>query len=309
VLPATALLLVAVGWRYRPKSDNRFRDLLSLACALVIVGIYAWELARREIAAFADDLFLERNFYGSLRVEDVGAVRSLLNGNIVHGRELLSPSATEEPISYYNPESGIGIALTELGKEGPLKVGTIGLGAGMIAAYARAGDTYRFYEINPAVPEIATSYFHYVPTCKAGCDITLGDARLSLERQAPQEFDLLAIDAFSSDAIPIHMLTREAFALYWRHLKPNGVLAVHVSNLYLELGPIVALAAQADGKTVRVLDSQGYGEEFDSASWVLVTADPAFFDRPAFFSATPIAIPPGLRPWTDDYSNIWRSLR
>src|SRR5262249_36613549 len=152
-----------------------------------------------------------------------------------------APLLASEPMSYYTRSSGLGIALTELGLNKPLHVGAIGLGSGTIAAYSRPGDTFRFYEINPAVPGIAKTYFRYFDACGGECDIALGDARLSLEREAPQAFDLLAVDAFSSDAIPAHLLTREAFALYWRHLKPDGVLAIHTTNRYVELPPVVAL--------------------------------------------------------------------
>src|SRR5205085_2382748 len=125
----------------------------------------------------------------------------------------------------------------------------------------------------------------YLPMCKGQCDVMLGDARGSLEREEPQGFDLLAIDAFSSDAIPIHLLMREAFALYWRHLKTGGILAVHVSNRYLNLEPIVAMAAKADGRIARLIVSDGYSDETDSSSWVLVTANPAIFERQAFMNA------------------------
>src|SRR6185436_2008401 len=140
-----------------------------------------------------------------------------------------------EPISYYAPNSGIGIAIAEKQVSGPLKVGVVGLGSGAMAAYGRPGDEFRFYEINPLVPGIATGTFHFLNSCPAKWTIAMGDARLSLEREAPQGFDVLVVDAFTSDAIPVHLLTKEALAVYGKHLKPDGVLAVHVSNQYIDL--------------------------------------------------------------------------
>ena len=202
------------------------------------------------------------------------------------------------------------MALTELGRAGPIKVGVIGLGAGTIAAYGRPGDSYVFYEINPAVPAIASNWFHFLSLSGADKHIVLGDARLSLEAESPQKFDLVAVDAFTSDSIPIHLLTREGFAQYWRHLKPDGVLAVHVSNLYIDLAPIVALAARQDGKIARLVSDPGTDNSAEDLSdWVLVTANPAFFAHPDLAKASPVAIPVSLKPWTDDYSNLWRSLR
>ena len=234
----------------------------------------------------------------------------LQNGNVIHGREFLDPARAAEPTSYYGRTSGLGLALTELGKRGPIKVGVVGLGAGTIAAYGRPGDSYVFYEINPAVRDIATRWFHFLGLSPAGKQIVLGDARLSLEGQPPQNFDLLAVDAFTSDSIPVHLLTREGFAQYWRHLKPDGVLAVHVSNLYVDLAPVVALAARQYGKTAQlVISLEDDQKAVDLSEWILVTADPAFFQRPAMAGAAAVPIPAAVKLWTDDYSNLWRSLR
>ena len=138
----------------------------------------------------------------------------------------------------------------------------------------------------------------------------MGDGRLSLEREAPRKFDVLVVDAFSSDAIPVHLLTREAFVLYWRHLKPDGVLAVHVTNKYIDLAPIVALAARQNGKTARLMSSAGDNDNaIDPSNWVLVTSRPGFFASPGLTSAKTISAPAGLRPWRDDYSNLWQVLK
>src|SRR6185295_5481875 len=235
--------------------------------------------------------------------------RRLSNGTIDHGQEFVAPAKQRQPLSYYSHISGIGIVLDELGTEAPLNVGVIGLGTGTLAAYGRAGDTYRFYDINPLVPEIARNDFWYLSTSPSESNIVLGDARLSLESEPLQHFDVLAVDAFVSDAIPVHLLTREAMALYWRHLKPDGVLAVHISNAYVDLAPVFAAAARADGKQARTIFDGSGQNGLHASNWVLVTARGELFERPALIYAKPVEMPPGFRPWTDDYSNLWRVFR
>src|SRR5581483_5567479 len=190
------------------------------------------------------------------------------------------------------------------------RIGIIGLGTGTIAAYSRPGDVYRFYDINPLVVQIARTEFSYLKDSPAQIEIALGDARLSLEREPPQRFDVLAVDAFSSDAIPVHLLTKEALALYFRHMKPDGIVAVHVSNRYLELEPVVAQAALALGKQARLVESGDDDDnEIAAASWVLVANRPEIFDSPVLKDKTsPIKIRPDLRTWTDDYSNLYQIL-
>jgi spermidine synthase len=205
----------------------------------------------------------------------------------------------------------VGLALEVLKRQGPLKVGVIGLGAGTLAAYARPVDRYYLYEIDPNVVNAAQTQFTFLRHCPAPHDIVLGDARLSLEREPDRQFDLLAVDAFSSDAIPVHLLTREAFRLYWRHLKPDGVLAAHVSNRHLSLGPVVALSALESGKRAMLVAYGGAGDKREARSdWALVTSRPGFFDLPEIRSAASrIEAVPGLRTWTDDYSNLYKVLR
>jgi hypothetical protein len=255
----------------------------------------------------------DRNFYGPLQVVLRGTegeeVIDLQNGNIMHGREYANPAKYCEPITYYPPASGIGIAITQLGKSGPIKVGVIGLGAGTIAGYARPGDVFRFYEINPLVREAATQVFHYL-SCARDATVAMGDARLTLEREAPNAFDLLAVDAFTSDAIPVHLLTREAFALYWKHIRPGGILAVHVSNTFVDLAPIVVAAARDNGKSAQMVSAvMDYGQEYSVSDWVLVTDDPSLFSQRAFEAALPVPNAETARSWTDDYTNLWRALR
>jgi SAM-dependent methyltransferase len=237
-------------------------------------------------------------------------VRRLINGSILHGIEVKDPRLRRTPLSYYARPSGIGRVITELGKHGPISVGVIGQGVGTLAGYGRAGDTYRFYEINPAVDRIAHDLFWYLPTNPARQSVVIGDGRLSLEREPPQHFDVLVIDAFLSDSIPLHLLTREAFSLYWRHLKPDGVLAVHVSNRYIALAPVVAQDAASRGMTTRSIDVYNDLDHGVTRSvWVLVTRRKDLFQRGELANIPIEPVPQGLRPWTDDYSSIWSVLR
>jgi len=312
VLPSVTLLAIAIAWRRIPADEPA-----SVRWSAPLFAFYLWlfvtgSMAINLRADLAEALISVRNFYGPLRVTvrpatpAKGEIIQLRNGNIIHGREFTAPERRCEPISYYAPASGIGVALHEMGSRGPLNVGVIGLGAGTIAGYGRQGDMFRFYEINPQVRDLATGVFHYL-SCPAQSSIALGDARLSLEREAPRQFDVLALDAFTSDAIPVHLLTAEAFDLYWRHLKPDGVLAVHVSNRYVDLAPIVAAAAERSGKFARMISNPSDDAEIvDESYWVLVAASPDFFAR---LSAPAGPIPIASRAWTDDYSNIWQALR
>jgi SAM-dependent methyltransferase len=166
----------------------------------------------------------------------------------MHGKQYQSPSLKTEPTSYYTRSSGIGRAIEALHpRRDPIRVGVIGLGAGTLASYGSKGDVYRFYDINPGVIAIAQRDFSYLKDSDATIELSLGDARLSLEREAPQQFDVLAIDAFSSDAIPVHLITREAVQVYLRHMKPDGIIAYHVTNRYLNLEPVVESIAHELG--------------------------------------------------------------
>jgi hypothetical protein len=286
--------------------------LAALAYVLVLTGSLTYQLQK----SLGSNRVAVRNFYGGLRVSDAGsgkgATRTLTHGTVIHGEQFLAPERRREATTYYGPETGVGLAIRSLDPNYPRNIGVIGLGAGTLASYGRLGDRFRFYEINPLDIRLARTQFSYLADCQAQLDIVLGDARLSLEREPNQNFDVLAVDAFSSDSIPVHLLTVEAFRLYFRHIKPEGALAVHVSNLYLNLDPIVELAAKALGKQTRVVDT---GDDEDvtgvfPATWVLVTGNPRFFDKPEFRGPPPKLIAQdGLRTWTDDYSNLFRILK
>ena len=314
VLSLTGFLFLYLLWIARGSSQARLMGFtLAAGFAFGFAGIFARETWK----SFAYSRLLLRNFYGSLVVYDnemprpLGPVRVLRNGMIDHGEQFLRPENRRYPTTYYARDSGVGRALTALISDGPLHAGIVGLGAGTLAAYARPVDRYDFYEINPNVVKIAATEFTFLRVCQAPYAIIPGDGRLSLERESPQRFDLLALDAFSGDSIPVHLLTREAFALYWRHLKPDGVLAVHVSNKYLSLAPVIALAAAERHKPAMLLSSNGNETNEESSSdWVLITSRPGFFDLPTISpAARPIDPILGLRMWTDQYSSVYRILR
>jgi hypothetical protein len=284
-----------------------------IAATVALIGYMGYEI--REFRSGSH--LLVRNFYGALRVNDEGdgveeaKIRKLTHGTINHGEEFMDEARHLQPTTYYGYKTGIGLAILEAQRRLGIRVGVIGLGTGTIAAYGRPGDAYRFYDINPLVTGIARSQFRYIPECKARADVVLGDARLSMEREPPQNYDILAVDAFSSDSIPIHLLTRQAFELYFRHLQPGGVVAVHVSNKHLDLAPVVDTAARALGKHAVVVDTDDDEENaVFGATWVLVSGRQSFFQFPLIFkAATPVKSRPGLRMWTDDYSNLFQILK
>jgi SAM-dependent methyltransferase len=284
---------------------------LAAAAGCIVLSVYATkEFRANQLQAS----YLARNFYGALRIdefeEDHRHVRQLNHGTITHGTQFLDPPFRHIATTYYGRETGVGLTWRALEQAGPINMGIIGLGAGTLAVYGRTGDSLRFYDINPLVVDIAKTRFSFISDSPAHVQISLGDARLTLQQQPPQQFDILVVDAFSGDAIPVHLLTEEAFRLYWKHLKPNGVLVVHVSNRYLTLAPVVAAAAQGSGKQARLVDSEDDDKNgVFQASYVLVTSRPGFFSNPLLEKlALPITLPPNMRRWTDDYSNLWQAL-
>jgi SAM-dependent methyltransferase len=272
-------------------------------------------------------LVMVRNFYGVLRVSIVPpsgmrpAVTQLRNGTVVHGEEILDAARSDVPTTYYGQQSGVGIALLFARQAGSIRVGVIGLGIGTLARYGQKGDHYSFYEINPLVVDLAKKLFDFLGQSEAQVDIVPGDGRLSLERQAPQGFDVLVLDAFSGDAIPVHLLTREAFELYFRHLKPQGILAIHVSNRLLDLPPVVEAGARSVGaRAIEVTNAEDDASAVYESEWMLLDRDATPNPTVSALADSQVALPPGtstqnqdkdrlLRPWTDDYSNLVEILK
>jgi hypothetical protein len=314
-LVACPIALLAALWREHKRGAKPDLSLAVWLAALAATLVLAGYAGRETWRNLRDARLLVRNFYGALRVDDLTdyhrKIRELTHGTIIHGVQFRNPLFRHQPTTYYAFTSGIGLTRNALSSSGPLRMGVVGLGAGTLAAYGRGGDTIRFYDINPAVVRIAQTQFTYLADCPAHVDIVLGDARLSMAREPSQRFDILVIDAFSGDSIPVHLLTREAFQIYWRHLKPNGVLAVHISNHYLDLAPVVKLAAEQFHKQAWQIDNESDDPaEVYTSTYVLVSNRPGFFDQP-LFSGQLIRIdaPPHLRAWTDDYSNLWQILK
>jgi hypothetical protein len=237
--------------------------------------------------------------------------RTLVHGSINHGEQYTHPARRKEVVTYYCPDTGIGRLMAMRPPGSPSKVGVMGLGAGTLAGFGRPGDTFKFYEINPLIQKIANEQFTYLKDSDALVEVALGDARLTLEREPPQNFDVLVMDAFSSDSIPIHLITREAIAAFFRHLKPEGVLAVHISNRYIDLKPVLAQAAASLGKKTLLVESEDNDDgTCYGTTWVLMANDDTLFQRPFLKDAgKPLAPAPWLRTWTDDYSNLFRVLK
>jgi predicted O-methyltransferase YrrM len=304
---ATAMVAALVVW-----PENWSQRLLWSAGAVMLIYV----LVLLHAAYRRDTLFATRNFYATLRVKqsydsNQNWVRTLSNGTIQHGTQIFSPKLRRTPTTYYAEDSGIGLAMRYCCGERPRNVGVVGLGAGTIAAYGRPGDRIRFYEINPAVQPIAQHLFTYLRDSAASITFADGDARASLSKEAPQHFDVLVVDAFSGDAIPLHLLTIQALEIYKRHLAPGGILAFHISNRHVDLEPAISLLAKAAGMQARTVQSFADDRlgEFN-ATWVLMTSNGAFLTLPAIASHTrPTEQRAGLRLWTDDYSTLLALLR
>lgn len=256
-----------------------------------------------------------RNFYGVLSVlesetlDPLSDERMLTHGRVLHGRQFMAAAKRSVPTSYYGPGSGVGKALRILGEKKAIRAGLVGLGVGTLAVYARPGDVYRFYEINPDAVRLAHKYFTYLDDCRGTCEVILGDARLSLEGEPPQQFDLLVLDAFSGDSIPAHLLTREAFAVYLRHLAPEGILAVHVTNKHLRLAPVVQRLADHHGlKTARVVSGEDERELICASEWMLLSRNEGIIAEVPSSSLAESGENMNIPLWTDHHGSVFQIL-
>jgi len=310
-LCASIALAASVLHRRWQDQSRRWLGAATLAgTALLCAGVLYAQLD------FEVPLAATRNFYGVVSVYDVDRDdseqhhRSLTHGVVVHGRQFVAAAKRRLPLAYYAPSSGVGRALSYFQSVPDLRVGAVGLGVGTLAAYAGRGQSVRFYEINPNVVSLARGYFWYLGDSPAKIDVVEGDARLSLEREAPQNFHVLVLDAFSGDAVPAHLLTEQAFATYQRHLAANGVLAVNITNRHLDLAPVVlGVAERFHFKTARVETQPDDDGLLYHADWMLLSKNQAFID--AIRSAVPSAPNPLRAPllWTDHHSDLFRILR
>ncbi len=310
-----AVVFLVLARQLWPLADSpRGWALSALAVALCCYFWYAGTVIHDGIAGYH---LVARNFYGQLRVADSDdpeasdATRRLVHGAINHGEQALRDEYRRMPITYFCPDSGIGRAMRAQA-DGSRRIGILGLGSGTLAAYARLGDTLRIYEINPLVPAIARSQFTYLRDTPARVEIVLGDGRLSLEAEAPQQFDLLVMDAFSGDSVPVHLVTREAFRSYFRHLKPGGILAVNITNKYLDLEPVMERGASEFGRIALVYPYTPPPEDFlcFACSWTLILDRAAAHAHPELLEdAKLLRRERWFRAWTDDFSNMFSILK
>ncbi|WIG93214.1 fused MFS/spermidine synthase [Myxococcus sp. SDU36] len=308
---------------------QRLQQVLRGAMLLLVAGHLTYTMAREQGRA----RFASRNFFGVVRVMEQGVGSpedhrfTLLHGAITHGLQYVTPERRGVPTTYYTPEAGLGLAIAEqrrlreaVGLPAGLRVGVLGLGVGTSAALLEAEDTGRFYEIDPAVIALAQGeggYFSFLGDTPAKVELVEGDARISLEREleagGKQGFDVLALDTFSSDAVPVHLLTQEAVALYRAHLAPHGVLALHISNVHLDLVPLTLAHARALGLHAALVVNETQGDALRS-NWMVLSPDREFSWGPTFTRASARVRRLGLREdpdftWTDEKSSVLHVLR
>jgi hypothetical protein len=317
------LVYLFVGFLALRGAVTRYRIALWMGGAWILAYFFGTTVYEGQ----KDTLAMARNFYGVLRVYESHRDtehwrRYLWHGPICHGSQFMHASRRRSPTMYYMPDAGISIAVERHPKRSSspmragLRIGVIGLGTGTLAAYGRDGDVLRYYEINPKVIDFARDYFSYLEDTAATIETVTGDGRVALERElegkGSQQFDILAVDAFSGDAIPVHLLTREAFALYLEHLQPNGILAVHISNLHFDLRPLVRGLAEELNLPAVLIQSPGKPEgEIFPTDWVLMTENGKFLmDDVVAASITPWLV--GVESnivWTDDFNNLFGVLK
>jgi spermidine synthase len=273
-----------------------------------VAAVATLTCAGAEIRTFSQHAVVTaRNFYGALRIVDDGGIRTMVHGTVSHGAQFLDAARSNQATLYYAPGTAPQLVLDTL-RRGPQAVGIIGLGAGTVAAYARPGDHYVFYELNPQVIALARREFTFLN--REGVETIEGDGRLALAADA-RMFDVLLVDAFSGDAIPTHLLTEEAMQIYLRHLQPQGLLGMHISNSVLDLSGVAAKLAEASHLTaVLVHTPPDDALHRYEAIWVLMSRSPERLQDPAVRAiAKAMTVPPGQPLWTDDYSNLFRCLR
>jgi hypothetical protein len=282
--------------------------------ALLLIGVFVIFFASYVVFFDSHHITQERNFFGVKYVDNAPDALVLVSGSTAHGQQFKDPARQNLPSLYYSPDGGVGTLLRthpRFANEGHLRIGVIGMGVASLAAYARPGDLVRYYEIDPAVVRLSVGQrpvFTFLQHSLARVEIVLGDARLSLEHEATQgalqRFDVLVVDAFNSDSIPVHLLTQQAVALYSRHLRgPDSVLAFDISNNYLDLAPV--LRGIAETRHLAIVQVHRAG-----SNWILLSANPAMLQAPGLQE---VAMPPATdRPplfWTDDYSNVFQVFR
>ena len=317
-LLACGLLAALLTWRSAPTLARATgRPPLAYAVpvmALAITAVVTWHVIEYLAYIRSNAIVMTRNFYGTLRVKEYGrggdpnATRALIHGVINHGWQYVDPALRKEPISYFGPGSGIARALDFYDGK-PRRVGVIGLGVGVFMAWGKPGDYFRIYELDPDVVKIAREQFWYLADSAAKIDVVTGDGRLNMERDAPQNFDLISVDAFSSGSIPIHLLTREALQVYKRHLAPGGVIVYNVTNRFVNLAPQLKLVADAEGMKILLLIDDPEDDRYSGTAYVVVTQNPKLLADQRFANADNIEPIRGLDTWTDAFNNLFKVVR
>ena len=315
LLGAGALCFIALyadkgSWFHRKRVS--WGAIPLIAAYVIVAGL----LVVQALQPLQSAIVQTRNFYGVLTVLQFfrGSPEEQLHlryGHILHGVQFTAPGKRRLATGYYSDRSGAGLALRHFPRQRRRRIGLVGLGIGTLTAFTREGDTMRIYEINPEIQRLAESYFTYLKDSPAEIEIVMGDARLSMERDPPQEFDILLLDAFAGDAIPVHLLTTEAFETYLRHLKPDGVIALLIDTWNLNFEPVIRrLAAHLDLESIRIDSSPGPNQDW-GAAWMLLARDGEFLTSPPLAAAATEyrASYDHVRLWTDDYTSLLSLLK
>jgi hypothetical protein len=310
-----ASFLVAVGtWTAATAPRARF----PIAAGGASIGLGLVTLSTVVFSQPVDEppIASARNFYGLVRVWNdnepgyPGPCRMMVSGHITHGRQFIEPDKRALPLAYYGPGTGVHKAVMHCAERPDMRMGVIGLGVGTMATFVGPGQSVTFYEINPEVERLAREYFWYLTECRGKVDVVLGDGRLSLERQEPQKLNLFVLDAFSSDAIPMHLLTSEAMAIYVRHLADDGVIAVNVTNTHLDIEPVVQALADHYGLGTTIIHTEDDAATLaHRADWMLLTHDRRFLAANRPQRRPGVAEPRKLPLWTDHESNLFQIMK
>ena len=315
-----ALVLIPAAWvavrSFETPADGQSPIPKPLAAvAAVAIGLFAIVLFTGGTGG--DNVIArDRNFYGTLTVAEYGNAgtkghhRTMRHGRILHGLQYLHPEYERLATSYFTGKGGAGLTLANYPRQKGrgLKIGVIGLGVGTLAAWTLPGDTIRFYEINPAVETMARKYFTFLEKSRGREEVVIGDARLVLEKEPPQGFDVLVVDAFNNDSPPLHLLTAESFRIYQKHLKPDGAIAMHITSKYINFVPVVsALAEYFHYPWTTVIDYNREDEFFRTVSfWAILTNNAALQTNEALAAASNQPVIVNRVPlWTDDYTSLF----
>jgi SAM-dependent methyltransferase len=311
-------LLLAAAMFFRRPAENSLPRRLAQGAALAALILAVGSILPALRLQKGRTVHVSRNFFGVKRVVEVdGPVRQLYHGDTMHGLERLDPEGSGLPLAYYHPEGPMGDVMSMMDDRAAQRIGVVGLGAGSIAAYARPGRHVTFFEIDPDIEAIAAEYFTFLRRCGSSCDVIAGDGRLSIARFPSHTFDLLVLDAFSSDAVPPHLLSKEALDIYRSKLKPDGAVLFHVSNRYLNVKDLVA-ALVTDAQLPAFVRVDGVAASppspFRAATqYVIAAATPNGAHALGSIATNPrwqsVARPSGVEVWTDDYSNLIALLR